>query len=47
MIIISFAIAAQKCFHFAFIKIQREWERADEGSPAASPQMEEFESSRF
>lgn len=42
-----FTLAAQKGSYFGLIKIQREWERADKGSPAASPQTEEFEWSRF
>lgn len=42
-----FTVAAQKAFYFGLIKIQRVRERADKNSPAASPQTEEFEWSRF
>lgn len=42
-----FTVAAQKGSYFRLIKIQREWERADKGSPAASPQTDELEWSRF
>lgn len=47
MIIIFFTVAAQKGSYFGLIKMERKWEKVDKGSPAASSQTEEFESSKF
>lgn len=47
MIIIVFTVAAQKGSYFGLIKMERKWEKVDKGSPAASSQTEEFESSKF